>query len=188
MRHGNLECWSLSHSSLNLASYQHKTLMTVYPLITIASASWRTEKGRMLASCNSHQTADQPDSKSSAPSNDQGMSHWPKSPTLGHWNLLEQMYSTHSIHTQSLHLFAKFIGNDNDNYTRPCLETQILPEALGRPELPQRIWWKFLLRQQIPSSHSVDKPSIYAVLVLFSEISYCSQFSHNTSSTTILMK
>lgn len=163
--HGNLEYWFLFHSSLNLASYQQNALRSIYPLIKITSASWRTEKGRTSASCNSRLTANQPDSTQS---NDQGMSHLPKSPTLGICPLkpLEQIHSAHSIHTQSLRLSAKVNGNDNDNYTRPCLETQILPEGLGHPELPQRIWWKLLLRQQIPSSHSVNRPSIYAVLVL----------------------
>lgn len=153
--HGNLECWLLFHSSLNLASYQQKTLRPIYPLINITSASWRTEKERALLSCNSCPTANQPDSTSSAQTNDQGMSYLPKSPILGIWPLkpLEQVCSTHSIHTQSLQISAKVNGNDNDSYTRPYLETQILPEGLGHPELPMRIWWKFLLRQQIPSSH-----------------------------------
>lgn len=187
--HGNLECCFLFHSSLNLASYQHKALMSIYPLISITSASWRTEIGRTLASSNSHQTANQRNSTSSAQS-DQGMSHLPKSPTLGIWSPrpLEEIYSTHSSHKQSLQLSAKVTGNDNDDYTRPCLETQTLPEVLGHPELPQRIWWKCLLRQQIPSSHSVNRTSIYAVLVLFSKISYYCQLSHNTSSTTILLQ
>lgn len=188
--HGNLECWFLFHCSLSLASYQHKALMSIYPLISTTSASWRTEKGRTLASCNSPLTANQPDSTSSAQSNDQGMSRLPKSPPLGICPLkpLEQIYSTHSIHTQSLQLSAKMNGNADDNYTRPCLETQILPEGLGHSELPQRIWggnscWDSKSLQVIQS-----RPSIYAVLVLFSKISYCSQFSHNTSSTTILLQ
>lgn len=105
--HGNLECWFLFHSSLNLASYPQKVLRSIYPLINITSASWRTEKGRILTSCNSCLTAHQPDSTQS---NDQGTSHLPKSPTLDIWPLkpLEQIHSTHSSHTQSLQLFAKW--------------------------------------------------------------------------------
>lgn len=83
---------------------------------------------------------------------------------FGHWNLLNKYIPLTPVIHRAYSSLPN--GNDSDNYTRPCLETQILPEGLGYPELPQRIWWKFLLRQQIPSSHSVNRPSIYAVFVL----------------------